>query len=79
MSSLANNIGLSIFTLLNRVISGSVVYIVLTRLMSLNDFGVLSFGTTLAGLLIVVAEFGFSLMAQRDIPQKRFDFKDYIK
>lgn len=78
MSSLANNIGLSIFTFLSRVLSGSIVYIVLARLMSLNDFGVLSFGTTLAGLLIVVAEFGFSLMAQRDIPQNRFDFKDYI-
>lgn len=78
MPTIGKNIGLSIFTFVNRMISGSVVYIVLARLMSLNDFGLLAFGTTLAGLLTVVAEFGFSLMAQRDIPQERFDFKLYF-
>ena len=46
--------------------------------MSINDFGVLTFGTTLAGLLAVVAEFGFSLMAQKDIPQNKFNFNDYV-
>lgn len=46
--------------------------------MSVNDFGVLTFGTTLAGLLAVVAEFGFSLMAQKDIPQNKFNFNDYV-
>lgn len=78
MSSIGKNIGLSIFTFISRIISGSVVFIVLARLMSLNDFGLLSFGTTLAGLLTVVAEFGFSLMAQRDIPQEKFEFKAYV-
>ena len=78
MSSLANNIGLSIFTFLSRIVSGSIVYIILARLMSVNDFGVLSFGTTLAGLVSVMAEFGFSLMAQRDIPQDRFNFETYV-
>ena len=38
MSSLANNIGLSIFTFLSRIVSGSVVYIILARFMSVNDF-----------------------------------------
>jgi peptidoglycan biosynthesis protein MviN/MurJ (putative lipid II flippase) len=38
MSSLANNIGLSIFTFLSRIVSGSIVYIILARLMSVNDF-----------------------------------------
>lgn len=78
MPSLMKNIGLSVFTFLSRIVSGSIVYIALARLMSLNDFGVLSFGTTLAGLLTVVAEFGFSLMAQRDIPQQKFNFNDYV-
>jgi len=78
MSSLAKNLGFSIASLLSRIVSGSVVYIVLARVMSLDDFGLLSFGATLAGLITVIAEFGFSLMAQRDIPQKRFDFSAYV-
>ncbi len=78
MASLAKNIGLSLFTFLSRIVSGSVIYIILARLMSLEDFGLLSFGVSLAGLLSVIAEFGFSLMAQRDIPQDRFSFSDYV-
>lgn len=78
MSSIGKNIGLSVFTFISRMISGSVVYIILARLMNLSDFGLLTFGITLAGLLTVAAEFGFSLMAQRDIPQERFDFKSYV-
>jgi len=78
LSSLIKNIGLSIATFVSRIISGSVVYIVLARVMSLEEFGVLSFGSTLAGLITVMAEFGFSLMAQRDIPQSRFDFSSYV-
>lgn len=45
--------------------------------MSLYDFGLLSFGLTFAGLVTVIAEFGFSLMAQRDIPQNRYRFNEY--
>ena len=78
MSSLIQNIKLSGFTFASRIVSGSVVYIVLARIMTVNDFGVLTFGTTLAGLLAVMAEFGFSLMAQRDIPQNRFNFNKYV-
>ena len=78
MNSLLNNIGFSALTFINRLISGSLVYIILARYISINDFGLLSFGTTLAGLLTVIAEFGFSLMSQRDIPQKLFFFKEYV-
>jgi O-antigen/teichoic acid export membrane protein len=78
MNSLLNNMKLSGFTFLSRIISGSIVYIILARLMSVNDFGLLTFGTSLAGLLAVVAEFGFSLMAQRDIPQNKFNFNEYV-
>jgi O-antigen/teichoic acid export membrane protein len=78
MSSIAKNLGLSVATFASRIISGSVVYIVLARVMSLEDFGLLSFGATLAGLITVMAEFGFSLMAQRDIPQNRFNFAPYV-
>ncbi|HPP34593.1 MAG TPA: oligosaccharide flippase family protein [Ignavibacteriales bacterium] len=78
MSSLAKNFGFSIATFISQIISGSVIYIVLARLLSINDFGLLSFGATLGGLITVIAEFGFSLMAQRDIPQNRFNFESYV-
>jgi O-antigen/teichoic acid export membrane protein len=78
MPSLSKNITLSFFTFFNRIISGSIVYIVLARVMSIEEFGILSFGVTFAGLLTVIAEFGFSLMAQRDIPQKRYGFNEYV-
>ncbi len=65
-------------TFSSRMISGSVVYIVLARLLDLEGFGLLSFGVTFAGLLAVMAEFGYSLMSQRDIPQNRFDLNRYV-
>ena len=78
MPNLLGNIKLSLVTFISRIISGSIVYIVLARILSVEDFGLLSFGTTFAGLLTVMAEFGFSLMAQRDIPQNRFPLKEYV-
>ena len=38
MPTIAKNIGLLIFTFLSRIVSGSIVYIILARLMSVNDF-----------------------------------------
>ncbi|MFC0875922.1 oligosaccharide flippase family protein [Saccharicrinis sp. FJH2] len=76
--NIGTNLKLSLLTLISRVISGSIIYIILARLMSVDDYGLLNFGATLAGLLTVFAEFGFSLMAQRDIPQNRFRLDEYV-
>jgi hypothetical protein len=38
MPTITKNIGLSIFTFLSRIVSGSIVYVVLARIMSVNDF-----------------------------------------
>lgn len=46
--------------------------------MNLNDFGLLSFGTTLAAILTVTSEFGYALMAERDISQNKFPINKYI-
>jgi O-antigen/teichoic acid export membrane protein len=78
MPTFFRNVKLSLITFFSRLISGSVIYIVLARVMTIEEFGLLSFGVTFAALLIVVAEFGFSLMAQRDIPQKRFGLNEYV-
>ena len=78
MFNISKNIGLSIATFISQMVSGSAIFVVFARLMNLNDFGLISFGTTLAGLIAVISEFGFSLMAQRDIPQERYPFNRYI-
>ena len=38
MQILAKNIGFSIVTFLSRIVSGSIIYIILARFMSVNDF-----------------------------------------
>lgn len=75
---LLKNIGLSAITLISKILSGSVVYIVLARLLKVTDFGLLSFAVTFSGIIIIVSEFGLSIMAQRDIPQNKFPFTPYI-
>ncbi len=78
MINIATNLKYSIITFISRIISGSIVFILLARLLTVSEFGLLSFGVSFAGLLTVLAEFGFSLMAQRDIPQNKFPLNDYI-
>lgn len=78
MPSLINNIGFSTLTFISQIISGSVVYILFARLMNISEFGLLTFGLTFAAIATVVAEFGFSLMSQRDIPQNRFNLNEYV-
>lgn len=78
MLNISKNIGLSIVTFISQMVSGSAIFVIFARLMNLNDFGLISFGTTLAGLIAVISEFGFSLMAQRDIPQDRYPFNRYV-
>ena len=38
MPTITKNIGLLIFTFPSRIVSGSIVYIILAQLMSVNDF-----------------------------------------
>ncbi len=78
MSTIIKNIGLSILTYLTKILSGSVVFLILAKTLSINDFGLLSFGISLCGILTVFSEFGFSLMAQRDIPQNKFNLNNYV-
>ncbi len=54
------------------------VYIVLARLLKVADFGLLSFAVTFSGIIIIISEFGLSIMAQRDIPQNNFPLTGYI-
>ncbi len=58
--------------------TGSVVFIVLAKLMSVEDFGILSFGFSLSALVVIVADFGFSLMIMKDYPQRQSGHRRYV-
>lgn len=78
MATVIKNIGYSLLTYSSKILSGSVVYLILAKILSVNDFGLLSFGISLSGILTVFSEFGYSLMAQRDIPQNKFELNKYV-
>lgn len=61
-----------------RVFSNSIFFIVVAKYLGVSDFGLLTFGVSLSGMISVVSEFGYSLMTIRDIPQKRFDENIYL-
>lgn len=69
MSTLSKNMFWSILTSLLQLYTGSIIFIVLAKIMNLHDFGILSFGFSLAALVTVAADFGFSLMIIKDYPQ----------
>ncbi len=69
MATISKNIFWSTFTSVLQLYTGSVVFIVLAKLMSVNDFGILSFGFSLNALVVIVADFGFSLMVIKDFPK----------
>ncbi len=78
MSTISKNILWSSATSLLQVYTGSVVFIVLSKLMSVEDFGILSFGFSLAIILIVCSDFGFSLMLMKDFPKYVLDHAKYV-
>ncbi|TFG75262.1 MAG: hypothetical protein E4H26_06420 [Flavobacteriales bacterium] len=69
MATIFKNIFWSTFTSILQLYTGSVVFIVLAKLMTVNDFGILSFGFSLNALALIVADFGFSLMVVKDYPK----------
>jgi O-antigen/teichoic acid export membrane protein len=69
MATVSKNIFWSTFTSILQLYTGSVVFIVLAKLMSVNDFGILSFGFSLNALAVIAADFGFSLMVVKDYPK----------
>lgn len=77
MPTVSKNIFWSVFTSLLQLFTGSVVFIVLVKLMSIEDFSILSFGLSLSALAVIVAGFGFSLMVAKDYPQQESRHDQY--
>ena len=61
-----------------QVYTGSIVLIFLAKLLNLSNFGELSFGIALSGIIATCGDFGYSLMTIRDLPQNRFVTREYI-
>ncbi|WP_273568682.1 oligosaccharide flippase family protein [Maribacter halichondriae] len=79
MPTVSKNIFWSTLTSALQLYTGSVVFIVLAKLMDLEEFGILSFGFSLAALVAIAADFGFSLMIMKDYPQQKIgEHNSYI-
>lgn len=78
MPTVSRNIFWSTLTSALQLYTGSVVFIVLAKLMSVEDFGILSFGFSLSALAVIVADFGFSLMVIKEYPEHQSSHKKYI-
>lgn len=78
MPTVSRNIFWSTLTSALQLYTGSVVFIVLAKLMSVEDFGILSFGFSLSALAVIVADFGFSLMVIKEYPEHESSHKTYI-
>jgi len=50
----------------------------MAKMMTLNNFGLLSFGFSFGTLLATCLDFGQSLMIMKDYPQKKFEPNDYV-
>jgi len=68
----------STLTSVLQLYTGSVVFIVLAKLMSVEDFGILSFGFSLSALAVIAADFGFSLMVIKEYPEQEANHKKYV-
>lgn len=78
MPTLSKNIFWSSISAFLQVYSGGVIFIILAKIMSIQDFGILNFGFSLATLLTTCFDFGHSLMIVKDYPQKKFPANDYV-
>lgn len=61
-----------------QIYTGGIVFIIMAKMMKINEFGLLSFGFSLGTLLATCLDFGQSLMIMKDYPQAKFDSSSYI-
>lgn len=78
MATISRNLFWSTLTSALQLYTGSVIFIVLAKLMPIQDFGILSFGAALSALAVVVADFGFSLKIIKDYPQQDLHRSTYL-
>lgn len=78
MPTVSRNIFWSFVTAFLQIYTGGIIFILMAKMMSLEDFGLVSFGFSFATLLATCIDFGQSLMIMKDYPQDKFDSKHYV-
>ena len=63
---LLKNIRYSTVTTISRLVSGFFLIFVLARLLTLNDFGILTYSLVFANLLVLIIEYGYELKLSKD-------------
>jgi len=78
MPTVSKNIIWSSIAAFLQIYTGGIVFILMAKMMSINDFGLLSFGFSFGTLLATCIDFGQSLMIMKDYPQEKFDSHSYV-
>ena len=63
---LLNNIRYSTVTTLSRLVSGFFLIFILARLLTLSDFGILTYSLVFANLLVLIIEYGYEFKLSKD-------------
>lgn len=78
MPTVSKNIFWSSLSAALQIYTGGIVFILMARMMSIEDFGLLSFGFSLGTLLATCLDFGQSLMIMKDYLQEKFNSNRYV-
>ena len=78
MPTVSKNIFWSSISAFLQIYTGGIVFIIMAKMMSINDFGLLSFGFSFGTLLATCLDFGQSLMIMKDYPQQKFQSQSYV-
>lgn len=78
MATVSKNILWQSIAAFLQIYTGGIVFILLAKIMTIEDFGIVSFGFSFSTLLATCLDFGQSLMIMKDYPQKLFPSSVYI-
>ena len=78
MATVSKNIFWQSISAFLQIYTGGIIFILLAKVLSIEDFGMLTFGFSFATLLATCLDFGHSLMIMKDLPQNIFPREKYI-
>lgn len=78
MATVSKNIFWQTISAFLQIYTGGIIFILLVKVLSMRDFGLLTFGFSFATLLATCLDFGQSLMIMKDVPQNAFSAEKYI-
>ena len=73
---LHNNILFSTISVFSRLISGFVIIFILTKSLTINDFGVFSYSLVFASILVLIIDYGYSIKLVKNIARTKNKISD---